>query len=175
MKRSFDSLNPQEALAVAISIEQRNAEVYQRFAEMFIEFADGESRAVAAVFYEMAIEEQGHRDLLEQKYTQRFGNDVCALTEEDLVELIEVPKLHESDVFSDDQDVAVRDRALQVALQAELSARQFYAALADQTVEEPLRQLYRELSATEEEHVAFLEKKLAVSVEENSNLKACLP
>ena len=47
MKRSFASLNPQEALHVAIFIEERNAELYHQFADMFIEFADSESLEIA--------------------------------------------------------------------------------------------------------------------------------
>ena len=53
MKRSFASLNPQEALHVAIFIEERNAELYQQFADMFTEFADSESLVIAEVFREM--------------------------------------------------------------------------------------------------------------------------
>ena len=40
MKRAFPSLDPQEALHAAIFIEERNAQLYQRFAEMFMEFHD---------------------------------------------------------------------------------------------------------------------------------------
>ena len=35
MRRTFASLNAQEALHVAIFIEERNAAIYRRFAEMF--------------------------------------------------------------------------------------------------------------------------------------------
>ncbi len=35
MTRTFSSLNPQEALHAAIFVEERNAGIYQRFAEMF--------------------------------------------------------------------------------------------------------------------------------------------
>ena len=43
MKREFASLSAQEALHVAIFIEERNAEIYREFAEMFAEFRDPES------------------------------------------------------------------------------------------------------------------------------------
>ena len=52
MQRSFVSLSPQEALQVAISIEDRNAELYHSFAELFTEFGDEESLDIAAVFWE---------------------------------------------------------------------------------------------------------------------------
>ena len=65
MPRSFSSLTPSQVLQVAISIEQRNSEVYHRFAEMFTEFGDEESLEIASVFWEMAVEERGHRASLE--------------------------------------------------------------------------------------------------------------
>ena len=57
MTRNFTSLSPQEALQVAIYIEERNAGVYQRFAEMFTEFRDPESLEIAGVFWDMSVEE----------------------------------------------------------------------------------------------------------------------
>ena len=100
MKRSFASLNPQEALHVAIFIEERNAELYQQFAEMFAEFRDSESLEIASVFQEMAAEEKDHSSKLQTRYMERFGTSSCALTEEDLVELIEVPRLEAGGTFS---------------------------------------------------------------------------
>ena len=38
MKRDFASLSAQEALHVAIFIEERNADIYHQLAEMFAEF-----------------------------------------------------------------------------------------------------------------------------------------
>jgi len=58
MKRQFTSLTPQEALHVAIFIEERNSELYHRFAEMFVEFRDVESLEIASVFWDMAAEER---------------------------------------------------------------------------------------------------------------------
>ena len=42
MQRAFSTLNAQEALHIAIFIEERNADIYHRFAEMFAEFHDAE-------------------------------------------------------------------------------------------------------------------------------------
>src|SRR5579864_4919076 len=99
MQRKFVSLSPQEALQVAISIEDRNAGLYHRFAELFTEFADAESLEIATVFWEMAIEERGHSSLLRQKYAERYGDAVCQVSEQDLVEIVEAPKLEDGDVF----------------------------------------------------------------------------
>ena len=163
MKRSFASLNPQEALHVAIFIEERNAELYHRFAEMFVEFRDSESLEIAGVFWEMAGEEKNHSSLLQGKYMEEYGSSRCALTEEDLIEWIEVPKLEDGDVFAatrEGRTTNVRERALQVALKAELAAKRYYADLVQNTVEGPLRRLYGELAEMEDGHVAYIQRKL---------------
>lgn len=160
MPRSFASLAPSEALQVAISIEQRNAEVYHRFAEMFTEFGDEESLEIASVFWEMAVEERGHRSQLEQKYAAMFGALQENLTEAELDQLVEVPKLNGSDVFTSSNELSARNRALHVALQAEIGAQEFYAKLVEGTPDGPLRQMYRDLAEMEDGHVAFLANKL---------------
>jgi len=164
MKRSFASLSPQEALHVAIFIEERNAELYHRFAEMFVEFRDGDSSKIAGVFWEMAAEERDHSSRLQAKYMERFGTSGCSLTEEDLVDLIEVPRLEQVDLFAAPDapnKVSARDRALQVALNAERSAQQYYASLVGNTEPGPLRQLYRELADMEDGHVAAIAQKMS--------------
>jgi rubrerythrin len=173
MKRSFASLNPQEALHVAIFIEERNGELYQRFAEMFAEFRDSESLEIASVFQEMAAEEKDHSSKLQGMYTERFGNSRCALTEEDLVELIEVPRLEQVDFFPTPErnKISARDRALQVALNAERSAQQYYAGLVEKTEPGPLRLLYRELAEMEDSHVASIEQRMSVRPAKNAGGK----
>jgi rubrerythrin len=164
MKRSFPSLNPQEGLHVAIFIEERNAELYHRFAEMFAEFRDKESSEMAGVFWEMAAEERDHSSRLQAKYTERFGTSSCSLTEEDLVELIEVPRLEQVDLFTSPNalnKVSASDRALQVALNAERSAQQYYAGLVEKAEPGPLRQLYRELADMEDGHAAAIEQRMS--------------
>jgi len=164
MKRSFASLNPREALHVAIFIEERNAELYHRFAEMFVEFRDSDSSEIAGVFWEMAAEERDHSSRLQAKYTERFGTASCSLTEEDLADLIEAPRLEQVDLFAAPDEmnkVSARDRALQVALNAERSAQQYYASLAETTEPGALRQLYRELADMEDGHAAAIEQKMS--------------
>jgi len=168
MKRSFASLGPQETLEIAISIEERNAEIYHRYAEMFTEFGDEESLEIAAVFWDMAIEERGHHALLHAKYAEQYGGECCSLTEEDLVELIEVPRLDQEDVLAGSGNGGTaRMRALQVALHAELSAQHFYTKLAGETPEGALRRIYSDLAQMEDGHVAYLEARLAQDAAEN--------
>ena len=79
MPRSFAELDAQEALHVAIFIEERNAEIYHRFASMFTEFGDVESQAIAGVFWEMAEEERRHSSMLQSRYCQQYGNSGCCV------------------------------------------------------------------------------------------------
>jgi rubrerythrin len=165
MQRAFSSLNPQEALHVAIFIEERNAGIYHRFAEMFTEFHDAESLEIASVFWDMAVEEKRHSGILQGKYQERFGNASCSLTDQDLQEMIEVPRLEDADLFAADPATqsSARERALQVALAAETSAHDFYTKLVEHTEDGPLRRLYTELSMMEDGHVVYLQRILATS------------
>ena len=165
MTRSFASLNPQEALHVAVFVEERNAGIYQRFAEMFAEFRDPESLEIARVFWDMSVEEKRHSSLLQSRYLEVYGNTSCALTENDLEEMIEVPRLESSDFFSSEQIArpVARERALKVALDAEKSAQEFYGGLVERTEDGELRRLYIELATMEDGHVTYLQGMLAAS------------
>lgn len=169
MKRPFSSLSAQEALHVAIFIEERNAELYHRFAEMFVEFRDLESLEIAGVFWDMAVEENHHSTKLLELYTERFGTAACAITEEDISDMIEVPRLEDGDVLSGDprNSTSARERALQVALVAEQNARKFYGELAEHADDPKLRRFYKELAEFETDHVEFLERKVAQTAAEN--------
>ena len=172
MRRTFASLSAQEALHVAIFIEERNAGIYHRFAEMFTEFRDPESLEIASVFWDMAVEERRHSSVLQEKFQERYGNASCALTEEDLQDMIEVPRLEDGDVFADSvsaQDTA-RERALKVALTAEQGAQNYYSRLVEQTTDAQLRRLYNELATMEDGHVAYLENVLSASTSEDKEV-----
>ena len=172
MRRTFASLNAQEALHVAIFIEERNAGIYRRFAEMFTEFRDPDSLEIASVFGDMAVEERRHSGVLQEKYEERYGNASCVLTEEDLQDMIEVLRLDHGDVFADPTTAkdSTRERALKVALAAEQSAQNYYSRLAEQTKDGHLRRLYNELATMEEGHVAYLENVLSALASEDKGV-----
>src|ERR1700746_206662 len=133
MKREFTSLNAQEALHVAIFIEERNAEIYREFAEMFAEFRDPESLEIAAAFWEMSNEERHHGTMLQKRYFDRYGTRPCRVTEEDISDFIEVPRLENGDIFTYSKPKvgrSPREMALEVATSAEESATRFYRRLA---------------------------------------------
>lgn len=168
MKRSFLALSPQEVLHVAIFIEERNAELYHRFAEMFVEFRDVESLEIAGVFWDMAVEEHQHSTRLQTLYGERFGNAACAVTEDDIEEMIELPKLDDGNVLGPvASPLSARERALQVALKAEQNARKYYGEIAEHTPDAKLRKLYAELAEFETDHVEFLERKVSEITADN--------
>jgi erythrin-vacuolar iron transport family protein len=163
VNRSFASLNSQEALHVAIFIEERNAHVYRQFAELFGEFQDTDSLEVASTFWEMAQEERQHGTLLQNVYFQRFGTAPCAVTEEDISEFIEVPSPTEISSLLGRQETAngsPRERALEIALAAENNALEYYRRLSMQTEDTQLRTLYRELAEFEGNHTERLQRKM---------------
>ena len=164
MKRDFASLTPQEALHVAIFIEERNAEIYNQFAEMFAEFGDPESFEISSTFWDMSNEERSHGTLLQKRYFDRYGTRPCSITEEDIRDFIEVPRLENGEIFTFSRlkvGRSPRQRALEIAMAAEQNAIRYYARLIELTEDETLGDLYRELLEFETSHSGWLEKKLA--------------
>ncbi len=164
MKREFISLSPQEALHVAIFIEERNADIYAQFAELFAGFKDRDSLEIAQVFHDMADEERHHGTILQERYFRRWGLQSCAVTEDEISDMIEVPRLEDGNIFAivrSESSRAPRQKALEVALAAEKTALRYYARLAELTDDDELRALYLELGTFEGEHTSFLEKKIA--------------
>jgi rubrerythrin len=164
MTRDFVSLSAQEALHVAIFIEERNAGIYHQFAEMFAEFHEPESLEIASTFWDMANEERQHGTLLQKRYFDRYGTRPCAVTEEDIRDFIEVPRLENGEIFTISKirvGRSPRQMALEIALAAEQSAVRYYARLAEITEDAELRELYQELTEFETSHSDWLDRKVA--------------
>lgn len=162
MKRPFRSLSMQEGLHVAVFIEERNAAIYQQFAELFAEFRDPESLEIAGVFWDMASEERHHGTQLLERYFERFGTRSCTITEDEISDFIEVPRLDNGDLFAITRAKIAqppRHMALDVAIQAEKSAMRYYARLIEETPDDELREFYQELAEFEGDHLAFLVRK----------------
>src|SRR4051812_14688254 len=73
--RSFDSLNEREILALAISLEEEDARIYE-------DFADGlkdSHPAEAEKFRAMRADEDRHRHRLLTLYRERFGEHIPLL------------------------------------------------------------------------------------------------
>lgn len=165
MKREFSSLSPKEALHVAIFIEERNADIYGQFAELFDGFNDPESTEIASTFWDMAEEERKHGADLQQRYTERYGQEPCAITDEEIRDTIEVPKFDSGNIFAIARAQVSRapcNNALEIALAAEKSALKFYTRLVEFTDDPELRGLYEELASDEGDHTRILQRRLGL-------------
>ena len=77
-RRQFRDLSEQEILALAISSEEDDARIYRSYAEMLRpDFPDS-----AAIFDNMAIEEDGHRKALISAHSMRFGTVIPLIRRE---------------------------------------------------------------------------------------------
>ena len=164
MKRDFASLTPQEALHVAIFIEERNAEIYHQFAELFAEFRDPESLEIASTFWDMSNEERQHGTMLQKRYLDRYRTPPCAVTEDDIRDFIEVPRLENGDIFTISKlkvGRSPREMALEIAIAAEQGAVRYYTRLSDMTEDPELKSFYREFVDFESNHTDWLQKKMA--------------
>lgn len=158
MKRTFASLAPPEALHVAIFIEERNAEIYWHFAELFAQLGDPDSMDISVAFREMSIEERRHSTVLQKTYSERYGTHSCLVTEDDISDLIEVPSLRSADVFRvRDFTTSPRQTAFAVAHAAETAAGNFYRRLVECTSEPTLRAFFQEFVEMEAQHASWLE------------------
>ena len=78
--RTFDSLTEREVLALAISLEEEDARIYEDFAAGLAENYPGQ----AAKFREMRREEDGHRHRLLELYKSKFGEHVPHIRRQDV-------------------------------------------------------------------------------------------
>src|SRR3954462_10654529 len=78
--KTFEGLSEQEVLALAISLEEEDARIYE-------DFADGLQDRYpeqANKFREMRREEDGHRHRLLELYKERFGDHVPLIRRQDV-------------------------------------------------------------------------------------------
>jgi rubrerythrin len=140
-RRPFDSLSEQEILALAISSEEDDGRIYRSYADGLRETYPHS----AAVFDEMADEEDGHRRALIEMHRQRFGERIPLIRRE-----------HVRGYYERKPDWLVRPLGLQkVRAQAEemeRSAKRFYEQAAARTGDAGIRKLLGDLAAAEGRH-----------------------
>lgn len=139
--RTFDSLSEQEILALAISLEEEDARIYDDFADGLKETYP----AQAAKFSELRADEDRHRHRLLELYRQRFGDHVPLIRRQDVrgfvsrkpVWLVRPLGLN-----------AVRNQAELM----EVETKRFYEAAARRTTDVGIRQLLGDLAEEERKH-----------------------
>lgn len=140
-RRRFKDLSEQEILALAISSEEDDAQIYRNYAETLrTDFAGS-----AAVFDAMAAEEDEHRRRLIDLHQHRFGNVIPLIRRE-----------HVSGFYARRPVWLVENLGLErirdEAAQMERDAERFYRLAASQTTDAATRKLLGDLAAAEAGH-----------------------
>ena len=140
-RRRFADLTEQEVLALAISSEEDDAQIYRSFAERLRkDFA-----ASAAVFDGMAVEEDGHRRQLIELHRTRFGEVIPLIRREHVAGFYARRPVWLSTNLSLD---TIRGEARAM----EQQAADFYTRAAGHTGDAATRKLLGDLAAAEAGH-----------------------
>ena len=156
--RTFESLTEQEVLALAISLEEDDARIYE-------DFADGLKESYpeqAAKFLQLQKEEDGHRHRLLDLYKSRFGDHVPLIRRENVKGFVTRRPVW-----------LVRPLGLKaVQKQAELmelETKRFYEASAKRTPDAGIRQLLGDLAEEERHHAQTAERIGATELSEDES------
>src|SRR6267143_5945812 len=159
--KTFGSLTEQEVLALAISLEEEDARIYE-------DFADGlEDRypEQASKFREMRREEDGHRHRLLELYKSRFGDHVPLIRRQDVRGFV-----NRRPVW------LVRPLGLKAVQRAaegmELETKRFYEVAARRTLDAGIRQLLGDLAEEERNHAHIAEQIAQTKLSEDETARA---
>jgi rubrerythrin len=144
--RNFDSLSEQEILALAISLEEEDARIFENFAEGL----KAEYPAQAAQFKEMRMEEDGHRHRLLDLYQQRFGDHIPLIRRQDVKGFVNRKPIW---LVKPLGLAAVRKEAELI----ELETTRFYEKAIRRTTDAGIRQLLGDLAEEERRHAGTAE------------------
>lgn len=150
-RRPFSSLSEKEILALAISAEEDDEQIYLNYADgLRAEFPD-----TAKIFEKMADEESRHRQRLIGIFRKRFGEHIPLIRREHVRGFYE----RKPDWLA--RPLGIDQTRMQVARMEEQSAR-FYREAAKHTTDAETRKLLGNLAMEEEAHehtATTLEKK----------------
>lgn len=140
-RRNFKDLSEAEVLALAISSEEDDARIYATYAQ---ELREGYP-ATAAVFDEMAVEENTHRKMLIDAFTTRFGDVIPLIRRE-----------HVAGYYNRSPVWLVKnlglDRIREEARKMEQDAQNFYLTAAQRSSDPATRKLLGDLAEAEGKH-----------------------
>src|SRR5467141_1021207 len=145
--KTFGSLTEQEVLALAISLEEEDARIYEDFADGLQENYPEQAKK----FREMRHEEDSHRHRLLELYKARFGDHVPLIRRQDVRGFV-----NRRPVW------LVRPlglKAVQKAAEAmELETKRFYEVAARRSQDAGIRQLLGDLAEEERNHAHIAEQ-----------------
>jgi erythrin-vacuolar iron transport family protein len=145
--RSFDSLSEREILALAISLEEEDARIFDDFSDGLKETYPEHSRK----FAELRCEEDNHRHRLLDLYRARFGDHVPLIRRQDVRGFVRRRPVW-----------LVRPLGLKAVQKEaeliELETKRFYEAAARRTTDAGIRQLLGDLAEEERHHARAAER-----------------
>jgi rubrerythrin len=141
--RAFSSLSEKEILALAISLEEEDARIYDDFAEGL----QADYPATAEELRQMRAEEDGHRHRLIELYRRRFGEHIPLIRRQDVKGFVQRRPTW-----------LVRPLGLNAVRrqveEMELETKRFYARAAERATDAGVRQLLGDLAEEERRHEA---------------------
>jgi len=155
--RSFQSLDQREILALAISMEEEHARIFD-------DFADGLRDTFpkhAEQFREMRREEDGHRHRLLELFQARFGSHVPLIRREDIRGFVKRRPIWMT------RPLGLKAVQQQVRLM-EMEISKFYEAAARRTEDAGIRQLLGDLAEEERSHVDTADRILTKVTEDDA-------
>lgn len=159
--RTFESLTEREVLALAISLEEEDARIYEDFADGLQENYPEQ----AAKFRELRREEDGHRHRLLEHYKSRFGEHVPLLRRQDVRGFVERKPVW-----------LVRPLGLKTVQKTaetmEVETRRFYEAACKRTTDTGIRQLLGDLAEEERKHAHTAEQISQTKLSEDEKSQA---
>jgi rubrerythrin len=158
--RSFNQLTEKEILALAISLEEEDARIYDDFAEGLKENHPEHAERLK----QLRREEDGHRHRLLTLYRTRFGEHVPLIRREDVRGFVKRRPVW-----------LVRPLGLKAVQKAaevmELETKRFYEAAARQTTDVGARQLMGDLAEEERKHAATAEEIAQIKLSEDDSAR----
>lgn len=156
-RKRFKDLSEQEILALAISSEEDDAQIYRGYAERLRnDYLD-----TAAIFDGMAAEEDTHRQRLIDLHRERFGNVIPLLRRE-----------HVSGYYARRPVWLIEnlglDRIRAEAAAMEQQAEHFYLAAAARTTDAATRKLLGDLAAAESGHQSAADNLMQTNLSEDT-------
>ncbi|MDQ2892324.1 MAG: rubrerythrin [Pseudomonadota bacterium] len=140
--RSFNDLNEREVLALAIANEEEDGRIYADYAENLREhYPDS-----AAMFDDMAAEEDEHRRALIDIYVGKFGRHIPYVTRRD-IRGAPAPASPRTTILRGIDSIRAE------AQRMETNASRFYREAADRSTDAPIRKLLGDLAHAELDHL----------------------
>jgi rubrerythrin len=147
----FAALSLKDALDLAILIEEEARDRYEEFVDQLELHHTSEA---AEFFRHMAANETKHGEELAERRRARYGDEPRRVTRAMLWD-VEAPEYDKARVF-----MSVR-HAMQVALDAEIKAHDFFESALPHVGDREVRELFDELRREEVEHQELVKKHLA--------------